>query len=84
MFPLYNSQHILCLLCVQRVFDIFHKLTVLTHKKLERTIPGFRTIVEKAQADAAERRAKRKAERAARKKAALFGGGGGGDQSDDS
>lgn len=65
---------------MQRVFDIFHKLTVLTYKKLERTIPGFRTIVDKAQADAAERRAKRKAERAARKKAALSGRG---DQSDE-
>lgn len=62
---------------VQRIFDIFHKLTVLTYKKLEKTVPGFRTIVEKAQADAAERKDRRKAERAARKKA-LFGG----DQSD--
>ncbi|XP_051113831.1 protein TIC 56, chloroplastic [Andrographis paniculata] len=51
-----------------RLFDIFQKLTVLTHKKLERTIPGFNKILEKAQEDAAKRRAKRKAERAARKK----------------
>lgn len=74
----YNSKtFLLTALCVQRLFEIFHNLSVQTYNKLERTIPGFSTIMEKVQVDAAERDAKRKAKRAAQKKAeeekALFG-----------
>lgn len=66
----YNSQKLLLTdFSVQRVFEIFHNLSVQTYSKLERTIPGFSTIMEKVQADAAEKDAKRKAKRAAEKKA---------------
>lgn len=63
---------------MQRLFETFHNLSVLTYQKLEKAIPGFSTIVEKAQADAARRDAEKEAKRVAAKKAAeekvLFGG----------
>lgn len=62
---------------MQRLFEIFHSLSVQVYSKLERTIPGFSTIMEKVQADAAAKAAKRKEKRAAQKRAegemALFG-----------
>ncbi|KAL3622746.1 Protein TIC 56, chloroplastic [Castilleja foliolosa] len=54
---------------VMALFDIFHNLSVQTYQKLEKTIPGFDKIMEKVQADAAEKVAKRNAKRAALKKA---------------
>ncbi|KAK4432250.1 protein, chloroplastic [Sesamum alatum] len=64
---------------VLRLFEIFRKLSQRTYDKLERTIPGFDKIMEKVEADAAERDAKRKAKRLAEKKAeeekALLEGG---------
>ncbi|KAK6125990.1 hypothetical protein DH2020_040298 [Rehmannia glutinosa] len=53
---------------VMRLFEIFHNLSVQAYNKLERKIPGFSTIMEKVQADAAERVEKRKAKRAAERK----------------
>lgn len=55
---------------LQRLFEIFHNLSVQTYTKLEKTIPGFSTIMEKVQEDAAERNVARKAKRDAEKKAA--------------
>lgn len=65
----YNSHFLELLSLLQRLFEIFHNLSVLTYNKLEKTIPGFSTIIERVQADAAEKSAKRKAKRAAEKKA---------------
>ncbi|XP_059668054.1 protein TIC 56, chloroplastic [Cornus florida] len=62
---------------VMRMFDIFYNLSIQVYNKLERTIPGFTTIMEKVQEDAAARRGKQEARRDAKKKAeeeiALFG-----------
>ncbi|CAK9183128.1 unnamed protein product [Ilex paraguariensis] len=62
---------------VLKLFEIFHNLSVQVYSQLEKTIPGFSTVMEKVQADAAAREAKRKAKRAAQKKAeeemALYG-----------
>lgn len=55
---------------LQRLFEIFHNLSVQTYTKLEKTIPGFSTIMEKVQEDAAERNVAREAKRDAEKKAA--------------
>ncbi|XP_047982187.1 protein TIC 56, chloroplastic [Salvia hispanica] len=53
---------------VMRLFEIFHNLSVQTYQKLEKTIPGFDQIMEKVQADAAQKAERRKAKRAAEKK----------------
>lgn len=53
---------------MQRLFEIFHNLSVQTYQKLEKTIPGFDQIMEKVQADAAQKAERRKAKRAAEKK----------------
>lgn len=55
---------------VLRLFEVFHNLSVQAYNHLEKTIPGFNKVVEKAQADAAVRDAQRKAKRAAEKAAA--------------
>ncbi|EPS62773.1 hypothetical protein M569_12017, partial [Genlisea aurea] len=55
---------------VMRLFKVFHKLSVDTYRKLERTIPGFATVVERAQDVAAERNERKKAFRAEQKAAA--------------
>lgn len=65
------------LLCMQRIFRIFYNLSSQVYNKLERTIPGFNAIMEKVQADAAARDARRKERREAQKKAedgAIYGG----------
>lgn len=54
---------------MQSLFNIFHNLSVEVYQKLERTIPGFDTIMERVQAESIERLNKRKAIRAAEKKA---------------
>lgn len=54
---------------MQKLFETFHNLSVQTYNHLEKKIPGFNKVVEKAQADAAVRDAQRKAKRAAEKKA---------------
>lgn len=52
-------------------------MSILACENLEKAIPGFTKIVEKAQADAAKRNAEKEAKRIAEKKAAeekaLFG-----------
>ncbi|KAK4483802.1 hypothetical protein RD792_011008 [Penstemon davidsonii] len=53
---------------VLSVFEIFHNLSVQTYNRLEKAIPGFSTIMEKVQADAAAKIEERKAKRAAQKK----------------
>lgn len=64
-------------LLMQRLFEIFHNLSVQVYSKLERTIPGFSTIMEKVQVDAAAKAAKRKEKRTAQQRVeeemALFG-----------
>lgn len=54
---------------MQRLFEIFHNLSVQTYNKLEKTIPGFDKIMEKVQADAAVKAERIKAKRAAQLKA---------------
>ncbi|XP_021289010.1 protein TIC 56, chloroplastic [Herrania umbratica] len=54
---------------VKRIFRIFCNLSSQVYNKLERTIPGFNTIMEKVQADAVVRDARRKGKREAQKKA---------------
>ena len=65
-------------MCLQRIFRIFHNLSTRVYNRLEKTIPGFSTIMEKVQADAAARDERRKQRREAQKKAeeekALRGG----------
>ncbi|KAM7262800.1 hypothetical protein ACFE04_000483 [Oxalis oulophora] len=62
---------------VMRVFEIFYDLSTLVYDKLDRTIPGFRNVMEKVQTDAASRvdkREKLRKEKAqAEKEIALFG-----------
>lgn len=62
---------------VMRLFEIFHDLSVQVYNKLERTVPGFGTVMEKVQIDSAARETKRLQKRAAEKRAeeeiALFG-----------
>ncbi|CAA3025272.1 Hypothetical predicted protein [Olea europaea subsp. europaea] len=62
---------------VMRLFQIFYSLSVQVYNKLERTIPGFSTVMEKVQADSIARQNRRKAKRAAQMRAeegaALFG-----------
>lgn len=62
---------------MQRIFRIFYNLSSQVYNKLDRTIPGFKSIMEKVQADAAARDARRKERREAEKKAedaAIYGG----------
>ncbi|PKI34120.1 protein TIC 56, chloroplastic [Punica granatum] len=54
---------------VKRMFRIFFNLSTRVYNKLERTIPGFDKIMERVNADAAAREAKRKERRGAQKKA---------------
>ncbi|CAL9002882.1 unnamed protein product [Prunus brigantina] len=56
---------------VKRLYRIFANLSTRVYQKMERTIPGFDKIMEKVQADANARYARRKARREAEKKAAL-------------
>lgn len=62
---------------MQRLFQIFYSLSVQVYNKLERTIPGFSTVMEKVQADSIARQNRRKAKRTAQMRAeegaALFG-----------
>lgn len=50
---------------MQSVFRIFYNLSTRVYNKLEQKIPGFNTIMEKVQADAAVREARRKERREA-------------------
>lgn len=69
--PLYNF------LCLQRILQIFYTLSTRVYSKLQRTIPGIDTVLEKVHADAATRDARRKQKREAQLKAeqeeALYG-----------
>lgn len=62
---------------VIRLFQIFHDLSVRVYNKLNRTVPGFGTVMEKVQIDSAARETRRMQKRAAKKMAeeeiALFG-----------
>ncbi|PHT35709.1 Protein TIC 56, chloroplastic [Capsicum baccatum] len=62
---------------VMRLFEIFHDLSVQVYNKLNRTVPGFGTVMEKVQIDSATRETRRMQKRAAEKRAeeelALFG-----------
>lgn len=58
------------------MFRIFFNLSTRVYEKLERTIPGFRTIMEKVEADASVRDARRQERRKTQMKAdevALYG-----------
>lgn len=55
--------------CLQRMFRIFFNLSTRVYNKMERTIPGFSKIMDKVQADAAARDARRKERREALKRA---------------
>lgn len=59
----------LVLYFLQRILDIYTKLSHAVYRKLSENIPGFSTIMEKVYADAAVRDARRKARRSAKKKA---------------
>lgn len=54
---------------VKRLFRTFFNLSTRVYNKMERTIPGFSTIMEKVEADAAARDARRKERREAKKRA---------------
>lgn len=54
---------------VLRLMNIYHDLSAQVYNKLERTIPGFSTVMEKVQTEAIEREAKRMEKRNAEKKA---------------
>ncbi|KAM1597877.1 hypothetical protein EV2_033913 [Malus domestica] len=54
---------------VQRLYNIFTKLSTRVYQKLELTIPGFDKIMENVHADATARDARRKARREAEMKA---------------
>ncbi|XP_027175403.1 protein TIC 56, chloroplastic [Coffea eugenioides] len=54
---------------VRTLFDIFHNLSVQVYNKLERTIPGFSTVMERVQAESIEREEKRREKREAEKRA---------------
>uniref|UniRef100_A0A2P2KDC5 GYF domain-containing protein n=1 Tax=Rhizophora mucronata TaxID=61149 RepID=A0A2P2KDC5_RHIMU len=54
---------------VLSLFETFHNLSTQVYAKLERTIPGIDVIMEKVQADARARNARRKQKREAKKKA---------------
>ncbi|KAK4342689.1 hypothetical protein RND71_038505 [Anisodus tanguticus] len=62
---------------VMRLFEIYHDLSVQVYNKMERTVPGFSTVMEKVQIDSAARQAKRKNQRTEQKRAeeeiAIFG-----------
>lgn len=62
---------------VMRLLGVFHDLSVQVYNKLERTVPGFGTVMEKVQIDSAARETKRMQKKAAEKRAeeelALFG-----------
>ncbi|GAA0170391.1 hypothetical protein LIER_24662 [Lithospermum erythrorhizon] len=62
---------------VMRLFQIFQSLSTQVASKLEQTIPGFRDVMEKVQADATTRQNKRKQLRDAKMRAeeeiALYG-----------
>ncbi|KAL3536560.1 hypothetical protein ACH5RR_005021 [Cinchona calisaya] len=54
---------------VRTLFDIFHDLSVQVYNKLERTIPGFSTVMERVQAESIEKEARRRDKREAEKRA---------------
>lgn len=56
---------------LQSLFRIFYNLSYRVYNKLERTIPGFNVVMQKVQADAEARVARRKQKRAAQERAAL-------------
>ncbi|PHT69805.1 Protein TIC 56, chloroplastic [Capsicum annuum] len=62
---------------VMRLFELIHDLSVQVYNKLNRTVPGFGTVMEKVQIDSAARETRRMQKRAAEKRAeeelALFG-----------
>ncbi|XP_016504827.1 protein TIC 56, chloroplastic [Nicotiana tabacum] len=62
---------------VMRLFEIFHDLSVQVYNKMERTVPGFRKVMENVEIDSAARETKREQKRAAQKRTeeeiALFG-----------
>ncbi|XP_057959966.1 protein TIC 56, chloroplastic [Malania oleifera] len=62
---------------VKRLYRIFYNLSAQVYNKLDRTIPGFSTVMDKVHADSSARDARRMEKRAAQKKAeeemALFG-----------
>ena len=72
-----SSLRLLWFLYVQRMFDIFYNLSTQVYSKLERTIPGFREVMEKVHPNVAARDAKRKGKRNVQKSTleeiALFG-----------
>jgi hypothetical protein len=53
---------------LQRLLNLFIYLSTRVYRKMEQTIPGFNTIMEKVEADVAARRARRKAMREARRR----------------
>ncbi|EEF35687.1 protein TIC 56, chloroplastic [Ricinus communis] len=55
---------------VKRLFRTFYNLSIQVYNKLNRTIPGFEAILEKVQADAEIRNARREEKRKAQKRAA--------------
>lgn len=59
----------LLFLCRQRIFRIFYNLSSRVYNRLEKTIPGFSTVMEKVQADYTARVERRKRRREAEKKA---------------
>lgn len=54
---------------MQSLFNLYHDLSVQVYNKLDRSIPGFRTVLERVQAEAIDREAKRKEKREAEKRA---------------
>lgn len=74
-----NSYAFIHLLCLQRILQIFYTLSTRVYNKLQRTIPGIDTIMEKVHVDSASRGARRKQKREAQLKAeqeeALYGRG---------
>ncbi|KAJ7969223.1 protein TIC 56, chloroplastic-like [Quillaja saponaria] len=62
---------------VKRIFRIFFNLSTRVYNKMDRTIPGFSTVMQKVQDAAAARDARRKERREAQKRAEegiLYGG----------
>ncbi|XP_072975315.1 protein TIC 56, chloroplastic [Typha angustifolia] len=62
---------------VKRMFRIFYNLSYRVYNKLDRTIPGFNSVMQKVRADSsardARRKEKREAEKRAEAEAAIYG-----------
>ncbi|KAK9291033.1 hypothetical protein L1049_009217 [Liquidambar formosana] len=67
---------------VKRMFRIFYNLSTRVYNKMVRTIPGFTTVMEKVDANFAERIARRNEKRAAEKRAEIVATYGGRPQDD--